>query len=288
MNERKRKLFLILGVVLGLSAAIITVYPLIGNYLSQRNRSLVQTAYTESIEETEDDRLQDMRTAANKYNETLSHGTAFTSEALAAAEQGYDGLLALDESGIMGYIEIPKISVYLPIYHGTDAETLDIGAGHLLGTSLPVGGESTHSVLSAHSGLASAPMFSDLDQLQIGDIFYLHILNDTLAYEIDQINTVLPEDTSLLSIEQGADLCTLITCTPFGVNTHRLLVRGHRTAYEETETAENEVAVPEPVRSTWRQQYIKGLLIGLGAAAGIAGVALFLLHPRKRGKHERH
>ena len=288
MNTQKRKCLIALGVLFGILAILITFYPLIGNTLAERNRSLVQTAYTESVEAAEDNSLLEMLAAANDYNATLSCGTAFTTEALASAEQGYAELLSLDDSGIMGYIEIPKIRVYLPIYHGTDAATLDIGVGHLLGTSLPTGGESTHSVLSAHSGLASNPMFSDLEQLQVGDIFYLHILNRTLSYEIDQINTVLPEDTSLLSIEPGADFCTLVTCTPFGVNTHRLLVRGTRTAYEETETAENKAAAEaEPVRSTWRQQYIKGLLIGLGTAMGIAVLYLSLFQPWKRGKHER-
>ena len=277
----------LVAVVCALLAVGLVLYPLVGNCLSQRNRSLVQTAYTESVAETEDEWLRDMLAAAEGYNETLARGTAFTAEALAAAEHDYAGLLALDDSGVMGYIEIPKINVFLPIYHGTDAKTLDKGVGHLLGSSLPVGGGSTHSVLSAHSGLAASPMFSDLDQLRVGDVFYLHVLDHTLAYEIDEIHIVLPEDTSLLSIEQGADLCTLVTCTPFGVNTHRLLVRGHRAAYKANETAEKEApAVTEPVRSTWWREYIKGLLIGLGAALLLASLYLLLLRPRKRGKHE--
>ena len=284
---RHKARIMLAAVVCALLAVGLALYPLVGNWLAQRNRSLVQTAYTESVAEAEDERLRDMLAAAEGYNETLARGTAFTAEALAAAEQGYAELLALDDSGVMGYIEIPKIGVYLPIYHGTDAKTLDKGAGHLLGSSLPVGGESTHSVLSAHSGLAASPMFSDLDQLRVGDVFYLHVLDRALAYEIDEINTVLPEDTSLLSIEQGADLCTLVTCTPFGVNTHRLLVRGHRSAYETSETVEQEAAVvTEPLRSTWRREYIKGLLIGLGAALLLASLCLLLLRPRKRGKHE--
>ena len=151
------------AVVCALLAVGLALYPLIGHWLAQRNRSLVQTAYTESVAEAEDERLRDMLAAAEGYNETLARGTAFTAAALEAAEQGYVELLALDDSGVMGYIEIPKIGVYLPFCHGTDAKTLDKGAGHLLGSSLPVGGESTHSVLSAHSGLAaSIHKFNDI------------------------------------------------------------------------------------------------------------------------------
>ena len=128
----------------------------------------------------------------------------------------------------MGYVEIPKIQVNLPIYHGTDAEVLDRGVGHLLGSSLPVGGESTHTILSDHSGMASQKMFTDLEQLTQGDVFYLNVLNETLAYQVTEINTVLPYETDLLGIVPGEDLCTLVTCTPYGINTHRLLVRGRR------------------------------------------------------------
>ena len=168
----------------------------------------------------------------------------------------------------MGYVVIPKISVNLPIYHGTENDSLERGIGHLLGSSLPVGGESTHSILSGHSGMASQKMFTDLEQLIVGDVFYLHILNETLAYQVVEINTVLPYDTSLLGIVPGEDLCTLVTCTPYGVNTHRLLVRGSRVPFEEAAALTEEIQIAEPEVSTWEAKYLQGILIGILAAAG--------------------
>lgn len=184
----------------------------------------------------------------------------------------------------MGYVEVPKIDVYLPIYHGTDSDVLDAGIGHLLGSSLPAGGESTHAVLTGHSGMAKEKMFSDLDQLEIGDVFYIHIMNQTLAYEVDQIKIVLPENTDYLGIERSEDYCTLVTCTPFGVNTHRLLVRGHRVSYEES-AEETVIEKQDAATSTWTRQYIYGLVVScclLVAAIIISKMTIF----RKRGKHE--
>ena len=169
----------------------------------------------------------------------------------------------------MAYVDIPKINLYLPVQHGTDADTLEKSVGHVAGTSLPVGGESTHAVLSAHSGMASSKLFSDIDQLAEGDMFYIHVLGDTLAYKVDAIHTVLPTDTHLLQIEDGKDYVTLVTCTPFGVNTHRLLVRGHRVPY----VPEQEVpaTAEKPVASSWTQHYLTGLGIGLGVVAAVGG-----------------
>ena len=174
----------------------------------------------------------------------------------------------------MCYVDIPKINVYLPVQHGTDADTLENSVGHVVGTSLPVGGSSTHAVLSAHSGLASSKLFSDIDQLEVGDVFYIHVLGEALAYKVDAINTVLPTDTSLLQIADGKDLVTLVTCTPFGVNTHRLLVRGYRVPY----LPEQEAAAAEekPAASSWMRHYLTGLGIGLGAVAVVGG-AYFLV-----------
>lgn len=157
----------------------------------------------------------------------------------------------------MGYVEISKIQVNLPIYHGTDAEVLDRGVGHLLGSSLPVGGENTHTILSGHSGMASQKMFTDLEQLTQGDVFYLNVLNETLAYQVTEINTVLPYETDLLGNVPGEDLCTLVTCTPYGINTHRLLVRGSRIPYEETAVLKEETASTEPTASTWEVKYLQ-------------------------------
>lgn len=253
----------------------ITLYPLISNWYNERHQSEIHTQYEEIIDKIDDTELLEARAAAADYNATLVPGTqsgdSFSQEAIREAAENYDSLLNMAGDGIMGYVEIPMIRVDLPIYHGTEIETLDVGIGHLLGTSLPVGGESTHSVLTAHSGMATQKLFSDLDQLERGDVFYLQILGETLAYQVDAIHTVLPHDTTYLGITEGKDHCTLVTCTPFGVNTHRLLVRGTRIPYEEAEViVEEQLLIEEPPASTWEQQYLKGILSGLGAVVLIA------------------
>ena len=247
----------------------LTLYPIISNYVNQKYASKIQTTYQEVMEQVDDAALREAKEQADIYNKSLIPGAstedAYSQEGLLAASADYDSQLNLAGNGIMGYVEIPKISVNLPIYHGTENDSLERGIGHLLGSSLPVGGESTHSILSGHSGMASQKMFTDLEQLTAGDVFYLHVLDETLAYQVVEINTVLPYDTSLLGIAPGEDLCTLVTCTPYGVNTHRLLVRGSRIPYEEAELLAEEVAEEEPVKSTWEQKYIEGLLWGVAA-----------------------
>ena len=200
------------------------------------------------------------------YNLAITPGTAnaYSEDALLSAAENYNSQLDIAGNGIIGYVIIPKIQVNLPIYHGTDAEVLDRGVGHLLGSSLPVGGSSTHAVLSGHSGMAGQKMFTDLLQMKTGDIFYLHVLGETLAYEVDSLNTVLPHDTSLLGITDGSDLCTLITCTPIAVNSHRLLVTGHRIPFEAAkEMVEEAQQEDTEVESTWEQEYLKGLYIAI-------------------------
>ena len=245
----------------------LTLYPVISNYVNQKYASQIHTAYLEVMEQADNSELLKAKELADAYNRTLVPGAteAYSQEGLQAASADYDSQLNLAGNGIMGYVEIPKISVNLPIYHGTENDSLERGIGHLLGSSLPVGGESTHSILSGHSGMASQKMFTDLEQLIIGDVFYLHVLDETLAYQVVEINTVLPYDTSLLGIAPDEDLCTLVTCTPYGVNTHRLLVRGSRIPYAEAELLAEEVAEEESVKSTWEQKYIEGLLWGVAA-----------------------
>lgn len=287
----KRELLIaacVLAVILMLG---ITLYPLISNYFSEKNKSLIETQYTEAVSEMDDSELREAIKLAQDYNNTLVSvsGKAFTKEALREAAGSYDALLNIRGDGIMGYIEIPVIGVDLPIYHGTTEDTLDRGVGHLLGSSLPVGGESTHCILTGHSGLAGQKMFSDINKLAKDDVFYLHILGDTLAYKVTEINTVLPEDTSLLGIDAGKDVCTLVTCTPYGVNTHRLLVRGERIEYTEAVALVEDAEYVAVDGSTWTEEYIRGLGYG---AAGIAGAGLvyslirYLKKPGKRGKHE--
>lgn len=241
----------------------IALYPLVSNAYNERHQSQIQTAYTEFVEELDTAETDAERAAAEAYNAALVPGVAFTREALQRAAEQYDGLLNIRGDGTMGYLEIPRLGVELPILHGTEEETLARGVGHLLGTSLPVGGENTHCVLTGHSGMASQRMFSDLDQLEAGDLFYLNILGETLAYEVDAIHVVLPEDTACLQIEPGEDLCTLVTCTPYGVNSHRLLVRGHRIPYEQQEAAVQEQEAIPVTESTWLRQYGKGIRLGL-------------------------
>ena len=263
----KKKMFTICTVLLFLAALCLTLYPLISNYVNQKYASQIHTAYQEVMEQVDDSDLLKAKELANEYNRALVPGAtdAYSQEGLQAASADYGSQLNLAGNGIMGYVEIPKISVNLPIYHGTENDSLERGIGHLLGSSLPIGGESTHSILSGHSGMATQKMFTDLEQLIIGDVFYLHVLDETLAYQVVEINTVLPYDTSLLGIAPGEDLCTLVTCTPYGVNTHRLLVRGSRIPYEEAELLMEETAEEEPAKSTWEQKYIEGLLWGAAA-----------------------
>lgn len=265
----------ILAAVCGVAALGFLLYPLVGELLSKKYHSDIETTYTAVIADTDDAELTVQRKAAEQYNAMLS-GAAITEGGASAPPLPYAEQLTV--GGVMCYVDIPKINVYLPVQHGTDADTLEKSVGHVVGTSLPVGGSSTHAVLSAHSGLASSKLFSDIDQLAAGDTFYIHVLGEVLAYQVDNIATVLPTDTSLLQIEDGKDYVTLVTCTPFGVNTHRLLVRGHRIPY--TPEQATAAAVEKPVTSSWTQHYLTGLGVGLGAVAVIGG-AYFLVR-RKR------
>ena len=266
----------LLAAACGIAALGLLLYPLVGELLNEKYHSDVETTYTAVIADTDDAELTVQREAAQQYNAMLS-GAAITEGGAFAPPLAY--VQQLTVGGVMAYVDIPKINVYLPVQHGTDADTLERAVGHVVGTSLPVGGSSTHAVLSAHSGLASSKLFSDIDQLTEGDTFYIHVLGEVLAYEVDAIHTVLPTDTSLLQIADGKDLATLVTCTPFGINTHRLLVRGHRVPY----VPEQEVpaAAEKPVASSWMRHYLTGLTIGLGAAAVVGG-AYFLVRRRMR------
>ena len=271
----KKKIVTICAAVLFLTALGLTLYPLISNYVNQKYASEIQTAYQELIQQTDDSILQEAKQRAIAYNLAITPGTAdaYSEESLSSAAENYDSQLDIAGNGIMGYVKIPKIQVNLPIYHGTDAEMLDRGVGHLLGSSLPVGGENTHTILSGHSGMASQKMFTDLEQLVPGDVFYLNVLGETLAYQVTEINTVLPYETDLLGIVPGEDLCTLVTCTPYGINTHRLLVRGSRISYAEAAAPKEETASTEPAASTWEAKYVQGILWGIAAALG-AGIII--------------
>ena len=300
---RRKAIFVICPLFTMLAIGVI-LYPLIANYLSEKNRSLIETQYTETIKQMDTSELDAARAAASAYNETLLTvpDKPFTKDALIKASESYDTLLNVREDGIMGYVEIPAIGVNLPIYHGTEESTLDRGVGHLLGSSLPVGSTGTHCVLTGHSGLAGQKMFSDLNLMKDGDIFFLRVLGQTLAYKVVEIYTVLPEDTGKLTIDAGRDLCTLVTCTPYGVNSHRLLLRGERTEYEEAVSVIEDAGFTPVEESTWGDEYRHGLTCGGLAVAGIGacyGGYKAILHVRRpkrrryamrrermRGKHE--
>lgn len=220
-------LFLVLMLFAGLS---LLLYPTVSNYWNSLHQSRAIAAYVEQVAQIDNETFDQLREQARAYNRTLV-GKAYRYDTTRQEREEYLGLLNVSGNGIIGYIEIPDIHCELPIYHGTDADALQIGVGHIEGSSLPVGGESTHCAISGHRGLPSAKLFSDLDKLTVGDRFSLRVLDDTLTYEVDQIHTVLPGEMDELEIVEGEDYCTLVTCTPYGVNTHRLLVRGYRVEH---------------------------------------------------------
>lgn len=280
----KRILIIAAAALLLLVAALVAVYPVLSNYLNDKYQSVVRTDYEAEIRELDDTAIREAQAAAEAYNASLAP-VHLIRESITAASVEYDAVLNLSGSGLMGYVVVPQLGIDLPIYHGTSEEVLQKGVGHLVGTSLPIGGEGCHSVLTGHSGVVGKKLFSDLDQLQVGDVFYLHVLDKTLAYQVTEINKVLPHEVELLEPVAGEDLCTLVTCTPIGVNTHRLYVRSSRIPFEEAEEIiELAAATEEPKKSTWMEQYIFGLLLGgvIIVLAVVAVVVVMLLRHRKR------
>lgn len=226
MKKKVTTFLLVIVLIAGLS---LLLYPTVSDFWNSYHSSQAVAKYDKEVKGLDKDRYREILSDAQKYNEALSK--SFQSTSLSdEQEKKYNELLNIDGTGIMGYIEIPNINVYLPIYHGTNENVLQIAVGHLEWSSLPVGGEGSHCVLSGHRGLPSAKLFTNLDQLEKGDTFVVRVLNEVYTYEVDQIRIVLPEEVSDLMIEDGKDLCTLVTCTPYGINSHRLLVRGHRVA----------------------------------------------------------
>lgn len=217
--------------ILFLSGTIILLYPFVSNLIANRHASQVVSSYEEEVRQMEGEKIDAAKEAARQYNEQLS-------DVISVEEEGKENksvkYLDMVDAGVsLGYIVIPKIDVNLPIYSGIEEEVLKRGVGHLEQSSYPLGGESTHCVLTGHRGLPSALLFTDLDKLELGDEFYLHVLDEILAYKVDQIKVVEPNESGDLEIEEGMDYCTLVTCTPYAINTHRLLVRGIRTEYKE-------------------------------------------------------
>lgn len=272
MRKHASTIFLILILVVGLS---LMLYPSLSNWWNEAHQSRAIAAYSQEVSKLDENRYDELWQQAWEYNCSLvGRENVYLLDDSQKAE--YERLLDVSGMGIMGYIEIPSINVSLPIYHGTEESVLQVAVGHLEWTSLPVGGESTHCVLSGHRGLPSAKLFTDLDRLVVGDRFRLGVLDQVLTYEVDQILIVEPQDTEALLIEEGKDLCTLVTCTPYSINTHRLLVRGHRVETEKD--AKN-------VRVTSDAIQIEPYLVAPVVAAPILLVLLLgLLIPRRRNK----
>ncbi len=264
------------------------VYPLVANTWNNHVQSTLVNNYSESVTTAIEEGTLDVEDEFNKayeYNEELLPSIlpdSFAEAEANGASEEYMSILNANGDGIMGYIQIPSINVKLPIFHTTNEDVLQTGAGHLEGSSLPVGGENTHSVISAHRGLPSATLFTDLDKVEIGDDFFLIIMDEYIAYEVDQIEVVEPDDTSLLQVEDGQDLCTLITCTPYGVNTQRLMVRGHRVEY--TPALLEDAETPTFGAVSLHTNYLLWVIVGL-AIVGAFILILFMLD-RKRNKKE--
>ena len=246
MRKHLSTIALVLVLLAGLS---LMLYPTVSDWWNSMHQSRAIASYSDTVAELDHSRFDELLAQARAYNETLigRDGRFVMSEEEQAV---YDSLLDVSGTGIMGYVEIPKIDCSLPIYHGTEESVLQIAIGHLEWSSLPVGGESTHCVLSGHRGLPSAKLFTNLDKLQEGDVFMLRVLDEVLTYEVDQIRIVLPDEVEELAIKEGEDLCTLFTCTPYGINTHRLLVRGRRVEGESslpTINVANEAYIIDPI-----------------------------------------
>ncbi len=229
---RKNTVITIVLVIIFAAGLSLMLYPSFSNWWNQRHQTQAIAGYVAASNDMTKEQRQKMWDQAVAYNQKLSQkGTNFNLSEEELKE--YNSILDVTGTGIMGYVDIPKINISLPIYHGTDEAVLQVAIGHIAGSSLPVGGAGSHCVVSGHRGLPSARLFTDLDKLQDGDHFMLQVLGETLTYQVDQIRTVLPDELGDLQIEEGQDYCTLVTCTPYGVNTHRLLVRGHRVANDE-------------------------------------------------------
>ena len=266
----KKKTYKILIVIIFLAGLSLLLYPFVANQWNNYRQKQLISGYEQVVSEKEAAEGIDYdaeRKKAEDYNEALLPCVLPDSFALAESsgvDPVYMNTLNIAGDEMMGSVEIPKINIKIPIYHTTEEEVLNKGAGHLEGSSLPVGGANTHAVISAHRGLPSASLFTDLDQLKEGDHFLIHVLNETLCYEVDKISVVKPEDTSALAVEDGQDLVTLLTCTPYGVNTERLLVRGHRVPYVEEEVKEEKTVLSG---SSLHTNYLLWVFVGLSVTA---------------------
>ena len=284
MKKFFKNLILILIFLAGLS---LLLYPYIANEWNTYRQSKLMTTYEEAVESINEETPIDYSSEfarANAYNESLVPYILPDSFAIAAASEEpdaeYMACLNLTGDGMMGYVQIPKIDIKIPIYHTVSTEVLEKAAGHLEGSSLPVGGADTHAVISAHRGLPSAALFTDLDKLKEGDHFLISVLDEILCYEVDQISVVEPSETEALKVEPGKDLATLLTCTPYGVNSHRLLVRGHRVEYVEEEVMKEDVPL---IETSLHTNYLLWVVVGLAITA-VFIIVLSVVDKKRRRK----
>jgi len=285
---KRRKARIIASLLLILCGLGVLLYPMISNWYERAHHGEVIRTYQEDVADLDQREIAGARAEAEAYNarlhELIQMSDPFVSD-FELHNLTYEQLLNENADGVMAYIEIPCIDVFLPVYHGTSEGVLAKGAGHMVNTSLPVGGASTHCVISAHRGDPSATLFSDLDQLQEGDEFYLYTLNNKLAYQVDQIKTVLPYETDDFRIAEGKDFVTLVTCTPYGVNSHRLLVRGVRINDDGPEPDWEAAATDDRAKPFDKTVYIIAA-VSIGIAAGIGGIC-YAVKKRKRKQHEK-
>ena len=279
---------ILLFFLVGLS---LLLYPFVANQWNNYRQSRLISSYERTISDMEPEDFTAEWEKAQAFNDTLTqnsiYGDVFGEEDQELEDTQYWQVLNVGGDGVMGYLSIPKINIKLSIYHGTSDEVLQTGVGHLNGTKLPIGGESTHSVLAAHRGLPSARLFTDIDQLEKGDKFYIHILDETLAYQVDQILDMVDKDDTdtlekALQIEEGKDQVTLFTCTPYGVNSHRLLVRGTRVPYEGEEEVSSTLI--DTMLQSVQNHYMLYLILGLSVTLLIILFMRFLMKPRKNRK----
>ena len=289
----KRKISGILFGLMFLLGFAILIYPTVSNQWNTYRQNQLISSYEELIGKMAEEDFTKEWEKANAFNDTIIHnnifGDVFGENGDDIKNTEYWQILNVGNDGVMGYVSIPKINVKLSIYHGTAEDVLQTGIGHLNGTKLPIGGESTHSVLAAHRGLPSARLFTDIDQLERGDMFYIHVLDETLAYQVDQILDMVDKDDNetlqkALQIEEGQDYVTLFTCTPYGVNSHRLLVRGTRVPYNGEEEIESTAA--ESMLKSIQNYYMIYLILGLSVTLLVILLMRFLIKPGKK-KHKK-
>lgn len=285
-----RKVLCIIAIIIIFSVGIFfTLYPYLYNAYTEKHHSMITDAYNYKAEIMTDEEAAAIKTSVAEFNESLANESVVLTDpfdpSVLEKSSGNDvaELLDVDEDGTISVLTVPRINIELPVRYGTSAETLARYLGLLEGSSLPIGGESTHAVITGHTGLPNTKLFTDLTELEVGDVFYLKTLKDTLAYEIDNISIVEPEDTELLKITKGQDYVTLLTCYPYGINSHRLLVRGTRVPYEEA--AQKQIEMGDQTSSQWDREYFKSVVVCVIAYGAIFLAILFIR--KRRSKKQR-